>query len=56
MTPDWILAVGTIVFCFTTWATLSFGYAYFRELGRRDEADTRAAEPVDVEPPPVAVP
>jgi hypothetical protein len=37
MTLDWILGVGTVIFAITTWATLSFGYAYFRELGRRDD-------------------
>jgi hypothetical protein len=37
MTLDWILGVGTVIFAVTTWATLSFGYAYFRELGRRDD-------------------
>jgi hypothetical protein len=36
MTPDWILAVGTVIFGVTTWATLAFGYARFRELGRLD--------------------
>lgn len=52
MTPDWILAVGTLVFAFTTWATLSFGYAYFRELGRRDDlAAQRETAPVpELEP------
>jgi hypothetical protein len=39
MTLDWILGVGTVIFAITTWATLNFGYAYFRELGRRDDLD-----------------
>ena len=46
MTPDWILAVGTVVFGVTTWATLAYGYARFRELERRDtEAAQAEARP-----------
>jgi hypothetical protein len=52
MTPDWILVVGTLVFALTTWATLSFGYAYFRELGRRDDAASATAETAEPEPVP----
>ncbi len=42
MTPDWILAVGTVIFGITTWATLAYGYARFRELGRRDSEAAEA--------------
>ena len=47
MTPDWILAVGTVIFGVTTWATLAYGYARFRELERRDSeaARTQAGPP-----------
>jgi hypothetical protein len=48
MTADWILVVGTLIFAVTTWATLNFGYAQFRELGRRDDAASDAATSADV--------
>ena len=51
MTPDWILAVGTVIFGVTTWATLAYGYARFRELERRDseaaQAQAQASPPPD---------
>lgn len=40
MTLDWILAVGTLVFAITTWATLNFGYGLFRTWGERDDPAT----------------
>jgi hypothetical protein len=44
MTLDWILAVGAVIFGVTTWATLAFGYARFRELGRRDSDQSERAQ------------
>ena len=56
MTPDWILAVGTVIFGVTAWATLAYGYARFRELGRRDSEEAQAQVGVraddDVRPEP----
>jgi hypothetical protein len=56
MTLDWILAVGTVVFAFTTWATLNFGYAYFRELGRRDDEAAQRMASGSPEGPPAGPP
>lgn len=49
MTPDWILAVGTLIFFVTTLATINYGYAVFRQLGAQDSAD--AEEPTPAERP-----
>lgn len=54
MNIDWILGVGTVVFIVTSWATLNFGYAYFRDLGQRDEAATSTPDPAEPAPVPAA--
>lgn len=53
MTPDWILVAGTLVFFVTTWATINFGYAIFRQLGAQDDAETASPPPTE-KPAPAA--